>query len=166
MKHFIVGSLLLVLLIGASSLAPSETHTYTSEEGRITVDFPAEFKTSEKVEEDYRSVQAQAISGDMVFFVDYTVHQENLSNSQPLIEISVNAFMKKMAATPQKKKTWKVNGVKGSKSFFESEEKKLVGEYRVVIIGQIQYQVAAVGPTDSWDAKKAKKFLKSFKIDK
>jgi len=166
MKRIIFSSALLILLIGVTSLAPATKYKYTSEEANLSVTFPAEFTTSEESNENYKSVKTQAISDEMVFLAIYTVHDADVSEQEKLSEISINAFMEGLNGVPEGKTTWKVKKNNGLQSKFEVPEKDLVGDYRVVLIGQIQYQITAVSPKSSWDKKKASKFFKSFKVKK
>jgi hypothetical protein len=166
MKRLTLMSVLVLLLIGASSLAPATKYKYTSDEAKLSVTFPAEFSVSEETKEKYTSVQVQAISDEMVFMVIYTVHTEDISESAELSEISFDAFMDGLEGTPKVKSPWKVKKYSGLQSTFEVPSKDLVGDYRVVLIGQIQYQITAVSEKKSWDEKKAKKFFKSFKVKK
>ncbi|MFK7785653.1 MAG: hypothetical protein AB8B56_11085 [Crocinitomicaceae bacterium] len=166
MKRIILTSVLFVLLIGASSLAPAKKYKYTSDEAKFSITFPKEFNTSEEVQENYKSVQAQAMSDEMVFLAIYTIHEEDITQNEELSEISFDAFMEGLNGTPNGKTTWKVKKNSGLKSEYEVSEKNLVGEYRVILVGQIQYQVTAVSPKGSWDDKKAEKFFKSFKLKK
>ena len=167
MKRIVTSSLILILFIGVSSLAPAKKYKYTSEEGKLSVTFPSDYSTSEETQEKYKSVQAQAISDEMVFLAIYTIHEEDITQSkEQLSEISFDAFMEGLNGTPTGKTSWKVKKNSGLKSAYEVPEKDLIGEYRVVLVGQIQYQITAVSPKGSWDEQKAQKFFKSFKVKK
>lgn len=166
MKRILFGGSLLILLIGVTSLAPAKKHKYTSSEAKLSVTFPSEFKTDIVNKVDYRSVKTQAISEEMVFLVIFSEHGSDMGDTEELAEVSLGAFLEGVEATSKNKTSWKVNNSSGLKSTFEAPEKDLIGEYRVVLIGQIQYQITAVSSKEAWDEKKAKKFFKSFKIKK
>lgn len=166
MKRIILGCALFVLLISVTSLTPATKHTYTSEEANFSITFPTKFESSEEVDDDFRSVKTQCISDDMIYLAIYSVHEEDISGSKELTNISMRAFLEGLGATADSESTWKVGKYKGLKSTFEVSSGNLVGEYRVVLIGQIQYQITSVAPKNVWDKKEAKKFLKSFKVRK
>jgi hypothetical protein len=166
MKRIIFSSALLILLVGITSLAPATKYTYTSDEAGCSVTFPAEFSTTEKDQEDYRSIQTQVVADEMVYMLICTVHNIELTETDDLTEVSMDAFMGSLGGTSKGKTTWKVKKNSGLQSKFEASEEGLYGDYRVLIKGQIQYQIVAVSPTASWNQKKADAFFKSFKLKK
>ena len=166
MKRIIFGSALLLILLGATSLAPTTKIKYSSVEAKLTVTFPAEFSTTEQVEESYKSIKTQALLDGMVFFVIYTIHENDMTDPEGLAKISLDAFSGGLESTITEESAWKVNKKNGLQALLEVPEKELVGEYRVVILDQIQYQITVVSPKSDWDEKKAKKFFKSFKVSK
>lgn len=166
MKRILFSSTLLVLLIGITSLAPAAKFKYASTEGKVSATFPAEFSTSEDLQDTYKSVKTQAMDGDMVFFVAYTVHDIDMTEVDELTKVSVDAFVEGLQGEVTSQAAWKVNKSNGIQAKIEVKNQSLIGEYRVVIIGQIQYQITAIAPEDSWDSKKAGKFFKSFKVKK
>ena len=166
MKRIIFSSALLLLLVGVTSLAPTTKANYSSSEAKLSVTFPGEFTTTEQVEESYKSVKTQAIIDDMVFFVNYTMHDNEMTDSEGLAKVSLTAFIEGLEGEVSEENTWKVNKKNGLRAIFNAQGNSLTGEYRVVILDQIQYQITVVAPKESWDAKKAKKFFKSFKVKK
>ena len=166
MKRFFATGILFTLLIGITSLAPASKYKYYSEEANCTITFPAEYTTQVEEKDEYKSVQTQAIDKDMIFMMIYSKHNQSLTNEDELCEISFGAFMEGLGGNPSGKETWKLKKHTGLKSEFDVSREDLIGDYRVVIIGQIQYQIVAVSPKASWDAKKATKFFKSFKVGK
>ncbi|MDG1333200.1 MAG: hypothetical protein P8P74_12775 [Crocinitomicaceae bacterium] len=166
MKRIIFGSALLILLIGVTSLAPSQKHKYKSKEAKLSVTFPAEFETSTETKSNYTSVKTQAIVDEMIFLLIHSEHESDVSDHEGLAEISLNAFMDGIGTTPTEKSKWLVKKNSGLKATFDVEDKDLVGDYRVILVGQIQYQITAVAPKSAWDEEKAMKFFKSFKVKK
>ena len=164
MKRLIFASALLFLLVGITSLAPAPKYKYSSDEGKLTVTFPGEFETSEEQKETYKSVKTQAVVDDMVFFVGYTIHESDMADTDELTKVSLDAFINGLNGVVSEETTWKVKKNSGLKALFNVSDNGLKGEYRVVIIGQIQYQITAVSSVDAWDEKVAQKFFKSFKL--
>lgn len=164
MKRLIFASFLLVLLVGVTSLAPAPKYKYSSEEAKLKVTFPAEFKTTEKIKDSYRSKSTQAVYEDMVLFVSYTMHDSEMTDKKELTQVSLDAFTEGLDAEITEQSDWNVKKHEGVKAKLEVSSNGLMGEYRVVIIGQIQYQITAVSAKDTWNDKVAQKFFKSFKV--
>lgn len=166
MKRIIFSSALLILLIGVTSLAPAEKHKYTSDEAKLSVTFPSEFSATEEVKDSYTSTKIQAISEDMIFLLICTKHDGNVAEEDGLTEVSLQSFMDAMGSESTNSSTWKVKKHSGVKSMYSVPDKDLIGDYRVVLIGNFQFQITVVSPKEAWDEKKAKKFFKSFKVKK
>ena len=84
MKRVILSCTLLLVLVGVTSLTPSEKVNYSSVEAKLSVMFPDKFTTSEQFEENYKSVKTQCLADDMVFFVAYTVHESEMERNRYL----------------------------------------------------------------------------------
>lgn len=166
MKRVILSCTLLLVLVGATSLTPSTKVNYSSVEAKLSVLFPDKFTTSEQFEENYKSVKTQCLVDDMVFFVAYTIHESEMAGIDGLAKVSLNAFIEGLEGEVTTETMWKVNKHEGIRALIAVSETNLTGEYRVVIMDNIQYQIMALSPEASWDKKKAKKFFKSFKVSK
>ena len=166
MKRIIFSCTLLLVLVGATSLAPSVKVNYSASEAKLSVTFPGEFESSEQFEESYKSVKTQAVVDDMVFFVAYTIHETEMVDVEGLAKVSLDAFVEGLEGEVTEETTWKVNKQNGIKALIAVPKSALKGEYRVVIMDNIQYQIMVVSPEATYDQKKAKKFMKSFKVSK
>ena len=166
MKRIVFGSMLSLLFIALTSLVPAEKIKYTSDEGKLSVVFPSQFATSVQKEDLYKTVKAQAVYNNVVFFVAYSIHEQKLDKGQNMSKVSLDSFTEALQATNIVESPWKVRKNEGLKATFEATEAtegSVVGEYRVVIIGQTQYQITVVGPTENWDEKAVKKFMSHLK---
>lgn len=167
MKRIIFSSALLLLLVGVTSLAaPSTKVKYSSSEAKLSVTFPGEFTTTEKVDESYRSSKTMANIEGVVYYVSYTIHDNDMADGESLAKVSLDAFVNGLEGEVTEESRWVVNKNNGFQAKLKVVEKDLVGEYRVVIMNQIQYQITVLAPEGLWDSKKAKKFFKSFKVSK
>ena len=168
MKRFITGGLLLIFLVGVTSLAPAPKFKYTASEVKLSVTFPAQFTTTNSGSDDYHMVKTQCTDGDMVFFVTYSIYGDDfdMSDTDPLLDVSLSAFSEALGANIKSESAWEVNKNTGVRATLESQENDLKGEYRVIFINKTQFQITAVAKKNAWDEKKASKFLKSFKITK
>jgi hypothetical protein len=166
MKRILLASSLIVLLIGMASVAPATKMKYTSSEAKLSVTFPAEYSVDESNEDNYRTVKVQSESGGTVFFVNYTVHSESLTDFDELEDVSIQAFSEGLNGSVTSNSDWKVGKNTGKKVMIDVADSGLKGDYRVMFVGQIQYQITAVGPKDAWNEKMVNSFMKSFKLKK
>ncbi len=168
MKRFLAVGTLFILLVGITSLAPAPKYKYTASEVKMSVTFPAEFTTENSGNENYKMVKTQAIDGDMVFFVTYSIYDDDFDDSQSstFLDVSVDAFTEALGADIQKRSEWIVNKKEGVSVTLNSDENDLTGDYRVIFLNKTQFQITAISKKEGWDAKKAKKFFKSFKVGK
>ena len=99
-----------------------------------------------------------------VFLISHTVHQLQIDNPAELTTLSVTTFAESLGANIDNQSPWKIKKNEGQKATFKSVEQGIIGEYRVIIIGQIQYQVVVVTSGDSLDNEMIHNFSKSVKI--
>ena len=147
-----------------SSFAPASKIKYTSAEGKLEITFPTAFDIQDMSTENYSSIQAKADLDDQLFFMTYNIHTTELSDHEGLAETSLSSFTEALHGEITSRNTWQVKKNKGLKAKLKIEEYDLVGDYGVVIVGQIQYQVAVVSATDKWNQARSDAFFKSFKI--
>lgn len=168
MKKTFLRALLLLLFIGTTSIASAQKQKYTSTEGKMSVTFPAgsSFETSESDLDNTKTVKTAAQSNKVVFFVSYTIHETVMPEDEDLTQVSVDAFIKALNASITKQSDWKVGKNIGVKVELVVEENNLVGDYRVIMVGQYQYQITAMGSKSDWDQAVVNKFMKSFKLKK
>lgn len=166
MKRILFASSLIVLFVGITSVAPPKKAKYTSAEAKLSVTFPAEFTVTESDDEDYRTVKVQGESDGAVYFVNYTVHNSKLSDYDGLMDVSIEAFAGGVGGEVTEQSDWKVGKKTGKKVLINVPEAGLKGDYRVIFVGQIQFQITSVAPVDSWNQKAVDDFMKSFKLKK
>jgi hypothetical protein len=139
---------------------------YASTEGKLMITFPASYDSKDMSTASYTSIQTQATVDDQMFFVTYNIHTTELVDHQSLAETALNSFSEAMNGTISSQVTWQVKKNKGLKARIEIEELGLIADYGVVLVGQIQYQVAVVSAKDIWNQARSNAFFKSFKIKK
>lgn len=170
MTKNLIKTTLVAIFIGITAISFSQKmEKYTSVEGKFTAVLPIDEGKIEEVEElvdDYKIVKLQTINNGTVFFISYTIHEIELVDSEELELVSVDSFMEGIGGEIIESKNWIVSKQSGIKTSFKSIENGIVGEYSVIIIGQIQYQLAVVGAAENWDQKVADNVFKSFKIKK
>ena len=167
MKHLLRSSSIIFLFIGLISIAPPPKKVkYSSTEGKLSVVFPDNFTVTEESNSGAKTVKAQLELDDMVFFVAYTVHEAVLEEHYELASVSLESFAEALNTEIIERSDWKVKKNLGTRAVIYSSDNKLKGEYRAILVGQIQYQLVAIGMDTAWDEKGAKTFLDSFKLKK
>jgi hypothetical protein len=168
MKYLLLSSLIIFISLGLVSTTPTPAKKvkYTSTEGKLKVVFPDAYTTTEMNDDGVRTLKTQAQLDEKLFFVAYTLHETELDDHYNLATISLESFAEALSSDIIEQSDWKIKKNIGKRAMLYSSEEKLKGEYRAVIVGQIQYQLIAISSVDSWDEKLAKKFIKSFKIKK
>ena len=83
-----------------------------------------------------------------------------------MADISVDTFGKAINATSSSKTEWNVGDYKGLTAIYELDESNVKVEYRVILIGQIQYQIIYLAAKENYNEKVAGKFFNSFKLKK
>lgn len=166
MKHPILKISFFVSLFLLVSFVPPTKVKYTSKEGKLSISFPAAYESQDMSTDEYASIQTKAKLEEQLFFVTYNIHKSKLSDPESLAETSLNSFNQAMNGTITSQKTWSVKKNNGLKARIDIPGLDLVADYGVVIVGQIQYQVAVVSATGEWNQAYSDAFFKSFKLMK
>jgi hypothetical protein len=161
---------LFFLFIGFTCLHPSigDSETFSSKEGKFKVTFPSTYEETVSESEDQKTVKINCVKGERIMFASYTLHEIEITDHKDMAEVSLDSFVEVLNGSLISKSEWKVKGNLGLQSVmtFESKEKIIKIEYRVVLVGQLQYQFVFIAPADDYDTKMAAKFFKSFQIIK
>ncbi len=166
MKNPILRISLFAFLFVFVSFAPPSNVKYASAEGKLMITFPVAYESTDMSTEDYTSIQTQANLDEQLFFVTYNIHNSELTDHESLAQTSLESFSGAMNGTITTQNTWKVKKNNGLKARIDIPELGLVADYGVVLVGQIQYQVAVVSATEQWNQVRSDAFFKSFKLKK
>lgn len=166
MKNPIIRFSLFASLFLLASFAPPTKVKYASTEGKLMITFPASYDSQDMSTDSYKSIQSKASLDDQLFFVTYNIHTSELSDHEALAETSLNSFSEAMNGTISSQNVWKVKKNNGLKARIDIPELGLIADYGVVLVGQIQYQVAVVSASDVWNQERSDAFFKSFKLKK
>lgn len=161
-KHPIVLLMISFVLLTTAFAPKAEAQKLSSTEGKMSIKFPADYQASE----EGPTKKFTATVGDQTFFAAYTVHEVELEDQMGLAEVSLDEFNKILEGNILEKSNWKLKKNTGLKAniHLEKQDGKIL--YHVILIGNIQYQVVVISPTESFDQKSADKFVKSFKVKK
>jgi len=174
MKNQNVKAILLVILyLTTSSFTVTDLPrskgkwiTYQSKVEKIKIKFPGEILEVDEELEDgahHINVKHQPLSGNM-FMLDVIRHVEDLSVSENLAQVSLDAFFTNMGVDNAVTEFWDLRGNQGVKSKVIMGEMGITIDYRVVIIGQQQIQVVVVMKSGLWDQKVVNKYFASLKL--
>jgi hypothetical protein len=166
MKNPIIRISVFATLFVLASFAPPSKIKFSSTEGKYSIVFPASYETKDMSTDSYSSLQVQANLDDQLFFVTHNIHTSELTDHEGLAQTSLTSFTEAMTGRITSQKTWQVKKNKGVKAKIEIESLGLQADYGVVLVGQIQYQVAVVSATDKWNQALSDAFFKSFKMKK
>jgi hypothetical protein len=157
---------LLIVLIGIAQPLDVVAQTYKSKEGKCKVKFPATPKEETKSKTNATTVKISCKKDDQVYFVGYTLHEIKIIDHKDMAKVSLEAFIENTGGAAISQSEWIVKGNSGLKATINLEDKNALIEYRVVLIGQLQYQIAVTATKDDYDSDMAAKFIKSFKVTK
>ena len=148
------------------SFTPSEGSTFVSEDGFVSIEFPTEYHVDKKATDKVSRVKAQGDINNQLFVISYANHYTKLVDHEEMASVSLKSFAEALNAEVTEQEEWKYKKHKGIHGWISSEKNELVGEYKVILIGQNQYQLTSVADPEYWDEKAAAKFFKSFKLSK
>lgn len=160
---YYTSAFLMLLLI---SFAPTSSTKYQSEDGILSAIFPSDFKVSKEEKDGVSNIKIQSEKENQIYFIAYGTFNMKFDNHDELAQVSVDAFAESLDAKVTKKEVWKYKGYNGIHAWLESESNGLVGEYKVILIGQRQFQITSMAYTNDWTQKEVGKFFKSFKLSK
>lgn len=151
----------------AQSAKPAKPkwHAYSTEVGKIKAKFPGNPTLENQDTEIGKKHTATARFGENTYMISYVIHTTTLAEQDKLADASLAAFRDKVKGQVLNQSPWTVKKAgTGIRASIAMPDKDAKVEYRVVLIGQIQYQIIVVAPSDKYDAKVAEKFLKKVKI--
>lgn len=156
--------LLLSALILLAAFAPAKKFLYDSSEGRFSVVFPAEYATERDEGEDVATIKTSCNLDGQTYFASYSLHQLEMTDPMEMAEVSYDSFIKAVGGVLQSKSDWKVKEHTGLIAVMNLSDESVLLEYRVILVGNIQYQLVVLAATGDYDAKAAGNFFDSFKL--
>jgi len=167
MKRFAFPILsILLICIVAVNPADAISQTYKSSEGKFKVKFPGAIDIKEEEKEKSTTKKISCNENNNAYFVNWTEHKITMKDQKKMAEVSLDSFLKSLGGSVSNKEDWNLKKYVGRKAKISLEEEKAVVHYRVILVGQNQYQVIVTAKKKDFDAKAAEKFFKSFKVTK
>ncbi len=152
-----------------TSFSPSEKvkwKKYSSTKYQFKVKFPAAVDESISEEDGITTLKLNSKINKNAFLFYCTEHTTPLANidSKSLAEEALKGFSSALGAKKIDSSDWSYKGHAGKQASFSNNEIRV--DYRVVIIGQNQYQAMVTSRKTDFKNDLAQKFFKSIKIKK
>lgn len=165
MKILKTSLLLITAFILTTAFAPAKKKfVFDSNEGKLTVTFPAEYTTDRDEGENVTTIKSTCTLDGITFFASYSLHQVEITDHKDMAEVSYDSFIKSVGAELLSKTDWMVNNNPGIKAVMTLPDENVKLDYRVILVGNIQYQLVVMAAQSDYDEKTASAFFKSFKL--
>jgi len=167
MKTFKTSLLLVSVFILVTAFAPPKKgQTYQSDEAKFSIIFPGAYESDVVTGENNITHKITCTVDNQTYFASYTVHQFVIDDQEGLAGVSYDSFLASIGGKEVSKSEWVLKKNKGLKAKIDLTESLSTLEYRVVLVGSIQYQLVVLAATGDYDDKAAQAFFDSFKLMK
>lgn len=137
-------------------------YKFTSEDGKISISFPAEPAKDKTEAEEAVTHKVSVTEGTTTYFFGYTYHENELADAKELAQVSLDSFTEAVGGTIKSQGVYKYKKNEGLEAKITIEDQGYI-MYKVIIIGQVQYQLVVINTVDEFGPD-ADKFFNSFKI--
>jgi hypothetical protein len=161
-------SLLLIslFLMATAFTPPKKGQLYKSDEGKMSIVFPGDFETERLDSENSVTFKTTCTVNDQTYFASYSLHQFEITEQEDMAQVSYDSFLSSVGGKEILKADWTVKKNTGLKAVIDMVEDNTRLEYRVLLVGSIQYQLVVLASTGLYDAQAAAAFFDSFKLSK
>ena len=162
-------TLALVLIVGTltTPLAAQKWVKFADEDCNCKIKFPNEPEKTVTEKNEATTYKVVSQVGDQTFFFGYTLHEVNLAGTPNLDQVSLDSFNEELGGKMTNQKNWVIKKkYTGKQATLSLQKQSAVCLYKVIIIGQMQYQLVVISPQSSLDADAAETFFASFKPGK
>lgn len=158
------------LLIGSyqpsvAEQLPTPKFKFKSSEYKCSIVFPIPFVESMSENEDSKTLKLKAQSSDVTYFFGASRHINPMFDHKEMAAISLQAFTEALNGTEQSREIFKKGAHEGFDAVVYLTESNTWVFYRVILVGQFQYQVVVTQPGAEL-SKTGKKFIRSFRFRK
>ena len=154
----------IVLMLSAHFINAQGYYVYTNEEANCSVTFPGEYESETSENEEATTIKIVCNKDGFTYLLSFSFHKNKMVDHEEMADVSYDSFLTTVGGEAVSKKKWKIDGYKGVKATIDMPENQAMVEYRVVLVGDIQYQMAAMALYDSYDEDLAKEFCESFRF--
>ena len=141
---------------------PNGEEKFTSSDGKVNITFPAEYKIDTTKAESAITLKISALVGEITYFFGLTEHSQPITGHEDLASVSLESFVSSLSGeiVSQETYSYKKNDGVSAKIKIGDQGYCL---YKVILIGQKQFQLIVISPQDDF-SKMADSFFKSFKV--
>jgi hypothetical protein len=165
MKAFSVPILCIVLFILTIPMAYAQkNYPYDSNEGKFSIEFPGEFTVDREDKDKVSTIKINCDYEGQTYFASYSLHKIEMVDHEEMAEVSFDSFHAAVGGEVLMKDEWKVDGNTGLMAEIDLAENSVTITYRVILVGNIQYQLIVMAEYSDYDKKLANKFFKSFEL--
>lgn len=165
MNIFKTTLILITAFIMTTAFAPAKKKfIFKPEEGKLSVIFPAEYTSDRDEGENVTTIKTSCTLDGQTYFASYSLHQVEITEHKEMAEVSYDSFIKAINGVLVSKSDWIVNNYEGIKAVMNIPTENVKLEYRVVLAGNIQYQLVVMASGADYDEKMADAFFNSFKL--
>jgi hypothetical protein len=129
--------------------------------GNISITFPGEFKQTVKEKENATTTKASCTLDGLTYFIGWTLHRIEMTEHEKMAEVSLTEFNRAAGGEIIEEKAYKYKKHIGRSAKIQIGDKGFA-LYKVVLIGQNQFQLVVASNDDNFGST-SKKFFKSFK---
>lgn len=155
-----------IVFLSSSLNGFSKGFKYTSEEGKMSITFPEEYKVETNYPEVGKTVKISATWNDIIFYASYVLHDTPLSDHEELANVGLEAFNESIEGKIDAQSSWVVKKNKGAQATLTMPSQNVTLNYYGILVGQIQYQLVVFAEKPKWNQAVADKFIKAFKLKK
>ncbi len=166
MKIIKRSSIILVLILSISYLHAQKSFNYSSDEGKFSIKFPGEYTETVVEKETAKTVKNQCEKDGINYLASYTLHYLEITDHLDMAEVSLESFTEAVQGIIITRTEWKVKKHEGLRALIDLPDNGKKLEYRVILVGNIQYQLIAFAANDIFNEDDINSYFKSFKLMK
>lgn len=161
-------SLLFVLMAGLliTPVSAQKWVKYKDADCKCKIKFPTTPEKTKTEKDEATTYKVSAQVGDQTYFFGYTKHEVTMVDHENMAHISLEAFNEQLKGQVVNERPWEISKATGRQATINLTEQSAVCMYKVVLIGQMQYQAVVIAPISTVDKDGAKTFFDSFKPKK
>lgn len=158
-------SLLVFSILLAPVIHGQDIHDFKSVEGKCSATFPGEYNIDSNETEYAKVVKVMCNTNTHTFLLSYSLHKNKMDDHENMAEVSYESFIEAVGGQELSKEKWEINGHKGLKAIIEMPANNSKVDYRVVLVGDIQYQLASIASDKNYDEAVIAAFNDSFDFE-
>lgn len=145
----------------AGILKDGGSFPFETSEGKAYIVFPCNYTITDDIQDESATYKIQASCDDNLFFFAYTIHENEMTDHYEMAKVSIDSFHGVVGGEITSQEDFMIGDYKGVKAVISNPG--ITMYYRVVLVGQIQYQIVVADATGNID-KEMEDFFASFQL--